>query len=104
MKEHSKTAWDIAIKYGAMLGSETRDLAAHIDVAIAAKDAEIERMTAERDQWMCNSRENKLIAEQLDKRTQDEIKRLRSALEIACRRGCDHCADDIRQARSAVNQ
>jgi hypothetical protein len=31
-----------------------------------------------------------------------EIAALRRALEIACRRGCNHCADDIRQARAAL--
>lgn len=37
MRQHSKTAWDIANKYGHVLGSETRDLAANIDVAIRAE-------------------------------------------------------------------
>jgi hypothetical protein len=32
-----------------------------------------------------------------------ENAKLRNALEIACRRGCDHCADDIRDARRIDN-
>lgn len=37
MTEYSETAWKIASLYSAILASETRDLAAHIDVAIAAE-------------------------------------------------------------------
>ena len=35
MREHSKIAWSIAIRYGDVLSSETRDLAALIDAALA---------------------------------------------------------------------
>lgn len=35
MKEHSETAWKIASLYSNVLASETRDLAAQIDAAIA---------------------------------------------------------------------
>ena len=35
MKQHSETAWKIASLYSGVLASETRDLAAHIDKAIA---------------------------------------------------------------------
>lgn len=35
MREHSPTAWRIASLYSKFLASETRDLAAHIDIAIA---------------------------------------------------------------------
>lgn len=35
MTIHSKTAWDIASRYSAVLASETRDLAGAIDKAIA---------------------------------------------------------------------
>ena len=34
MKEHSKVAWDVAYKFSGMLASETRDLAAHIDILL----------------------------------------------------------------------
>jgi hypothetical protein len=37
MKEHSKEAWEVAYRYNAVLASETRDLAAHIDAALAAE-------------------------------------------------------------------
>lgn len=37
MKEHSKEAWEIASRYSAVLASETRDLAAHIDKALQAE-------------------------------------------------------------------
>lgn len=33
----------------------------------------------------------------------DEIERLRDALEQSCRRGCDYCADDVRNARASLN-
>ena len=33
-----------------------------------------------------------------------ERDRLRKALEIACRRGCNHCADDIKAARRIDNE
>lgn len=39
MREHSTTAWDIASKYSHVLASETRDLAAWIDKAIADERA-----------------------------------------------------------------
>jgi hypothetical protein len=32
----------------------------------------------------------------------DEIERLRQALNIAVSRGCDHCAESIKQARAAL--
>jgi hypothetical protein len=35
MRQHSPTAWRIASLYSHVLASETRDLAAHIDSAIA---------------------------------------------------------------------
>jgi hypothetical protein len=35
MREHSPTAWNIASRYSSVLASETRDLAAHIDAALA---------------------------------------------------------------------
>lgn len=35
MQEHSKAAWGIASRYSNILASETRDLARHIDAAIA---------------------------------------------------------------------
>ena len=44
MLEHSDTAWKIASLYSHALASETRDLAAHIDAALAA---ERERCAAE---------------------------------------------------------
>jgi hypothetical protein len=34
MRKHSETAWNIASLYSHYLASETRDLAAHIDVAL----------------------------------------------------------------------
>ncbi len=34
MRIHSETAWNIAALYSHYLASETRDLAAHIDVAL----------------------------------------------------------------------
>ena len=37
MREHSEAAWNIAGLYSSVLASETRDLAAHIDAAIAAE-------------------------------------------------------------------
>lgn len=37
MTQPSEAAWNIARLYAASLASETRDLAAHIDVAIAAE-------------------------------------------------------------------
>lgn len=37
MHEHSEAAWKIASLYSKVLASETRDLAAHIDAAIAAE-------------------------------------------------------------------
>lgn len=37
MREHSETAWKIASLYSTVLASETRDLAAHIDVALKAE-------------------------------------------------------------------
>jgi hypothetical protein len=43
MIEHSKVAWDIASRYSDILASETRDLAAAIDVAIANKVEDIRR-------------------------------------------------------------
>jgi hypothetical protein len=47
MRVHSKEAWDIASIFSHALASETRDLAAHIDKAFEAKDAEITRLRAE---------------------------------------------------------
>lgn len=41
MKQHSDTAWKIASKFSHVLASETRDLAAHIDVALDEKDLAI---------------------------------------------------------------
>jgi hypothetical protein len=35
MREYSPTAWNIASRYSSVLASETRDLAAHIDAALA---------------------------------------------------------------------
>lgn len=49
MTEHSETAWKIASLYSRVLASETRDLAAHIDVAIAA---ERERCAKVCDDWI----------------------------------------------------
>lgn len=40
MRVHSETAWNIAILYSGVLASETRDLAAQIDAAIAAGRSE----------------------------------------------------------------
>lgn len=37
MKERSEVAWKIASLYSSVLGSETRDLATHIDEAIATE-------------------------------------------------------------------
>lgn len=37
MRVHSDTAWNIASKFSHVLASETRDLAAHIDIALAAE-------------------------------------------------------------------
>lgn len=37
MRQHSKEAWDVASKFADALASETRDLAACIDVALAAE-------------------------------------------------------------------
>lgn len=37
MTEYSKTAWDIASRYSDVLASETRDLAAQIDEALAVQ-------------------------------------------------------------------
>ena len=37
MKQHSEAAWNIASKFSHALASETRDLAAHIDEALAAE-------------------------------------------------------------------
>jgi hypothetical protein len=36
MKEHSAAAWQVASIYSSILASETRDLAAHVDIAIGA--------------------------------------------------------------------
>lgn len=43
MHKYSEIAWSIANIYSRFLASETRDLAAHIDKALAADRAEIER-------------------------------------------------------------
>ena len=37
MREHSEAAWNIASLFSHALASETRDLVAHIDAAIAAE-------------------------------------------------------------------
>jgi hypothetical protein len=44
MRYFSTTAWDIANKFSGVLASETRDLAAHIDDALSAKDNRIAQM------------------------------------------------------------
>lgn len=44
MRQHSETAWKIASLYSHVLASETRDLAAHIDVAIAAEREQCARI------------------------------------------------------------
>lgn len=48
MKEHSEIAWKIASLYSNVLASETRDLAAHIDVALLA---ERERCAQIAEKW-----------------------------------------------------
>lgn len=80
IRTHSKTAWDIASRYSSVLASETRDLAAAIDVAIGTETeglvSECFALAAgachggrgdEGGNWRCNY--------------QDEIERLRGVLE-----------------------
>jgi len=60
---------------------------------------EAEKQTERADKFMWQVRDTCTRAEQAEA----ENKKLRAALEIACRRGCDHCADDIRKAREVDN-
>jgi hypothetical protein len=43
MKQHSETAWNIAGRYSNLLASETRDLAAAIDAALADQMEQIKK-------------------------------------------------------------
>lgn len=45
MVKHSETAWKIASLYSNVLASETRDLAAHIDAALAAERERCAKLT-----------------------------------------------------------
>lgn len=62
MRVHSDTAWNIASKFSHVLASETRDLAAHIDIALAAERARCADIAASIDSGRGNE---KMIAESI---------------------------------------
>ena len=48
LHQHSAEAWNVASKFADVLASETRDIAGHIDVALAA----------ERERWFFKANES----------------------------------------------
>lgn len=52
LRIHSEAAWDVASKFSHALASETRDLAAHIDIALAAERERIAQMVERVDNTM----------------------------------------------------
>ncbi len=72
LRQHSELAWNIASTFSHVLASETRDLAAHIDVAFAGLVADLALCQTHRDN------DNKRLRE-IIKAQQGEIERLKKA-------------------------